>query len=63
MKNLIGILFVLLRFYCGYKIFVWLFERNYYKNNLPITEIEPILVFIIFDIWVMMSIREINKDY
>lgn len=63
MKYIVGLLLFIGRLFCGYKIVFWLFEKIYYKNNLPISEIEPFLVFILFDVWVITMIKNTSEEF
>lgn len=62
MKSLTGLVLLLVKLYCGFKIFQWLYLQSVDRVNHPITEIQHILVFLIFDIWMMSSVNQIKDD-
>ncbi len=61
MKTIIGLLLIGIKIYCAVKIFMWLYYQNFDKLNHPISEIQPILVFMFFDLWMMVSANQLNK--
>lgn len=62
MKSLSGIILIVIKLYCVFKIFQWFYYQHFDKVNHPISEIEHILVFFVFDIWIMMSANQIKED-
>lgn len=60
MKLLVGFLVILIKLYCGFKISQWIYFQFTDKLNHPISEIEPLLVFLILDIWLMTSVNHIQ---
>ena len=62
MKNIISFLLVIVKIYCTYKIFSWLYLQHYDKVNHPITEIQHLLVFMFFDIWLMVTANQIKNE-
>jgi hypothetical protein len=62
MKSLTGIFLVGLKIYASIKIFQWLYFQVFDKVNHPITEIQSILVFLVFDIWLMTSLNQIKEE-
>lgn len=61
MKTIIGLLLIGIKIYCAVKISMWLYYQNFDKLNHPISEIEPILVLMFFDLWMMVSSNQLNK--
>lgn len=63
MKSLTGFVLLLVKLYCAFKVFQWLYLQSFDKVSHPITEIQHILVFLIFDIWMMTSVNQIKDDW
>jgi hypothetical protein len=61
MKTILGLLLIGVKIYCGFKVILWLYHQNFDKTNHPISEIQPILVFLLFDLWMMISANQIEK--
>lgn len=57
MKTFTGLLLILARVFCMFKIVVWLFQQNYSSNH-PISEIEKYLVFLLLDVWITVSSKQ-----
>jgi len=62
MKSLSGIILIVIKLYCVFRILQWFYYQHSDKINHPISEIEYILVFFIFDIWIMLSSNQIKDD-
>lgn len=60
MKTLTEIFLILIKLYCGFKIFQWLYLQSFDKISHPISEIQHILVFVLFDVWMILSVNQIN---
>jgi hypothetical protein len=61
MKFFIGLLVVIFKFYCSFKIFQWIYYQFVDKSNHPINEVQHFIVFIILDIWLMLSVSQLEK--
>lgn len=61
MKSITDLLLILIKLYCGFKIFQWLYLQSIDKTSHPISEIQHILVFVLFDIWMILSVNQINE--
>ena len=62
MKTLTGIFLIAIKLYCSFKIIQWLYLQSIDKVNHPITEIQHILVFIIFDIWLVTTMNQVKNE-
>jgi hypothetical protein len=62
MKFIVGLLVVIFKFYCAFKICQWLYLQVFDKTTHPISEIQHILVFIVLDIWLMMSVGKLEES-
>jgi hypothetical protein len=62
MKSLSGIILIAIKLYCVFKILQWFYFQHIDKVNHPLSEIEYILVFFVFDIWIMLSANQIKDD-
>jgi len=47
----IGTLILITRVYCGFKIIWWLALQNWSTEH-PISEIQPVLVYVLLDTWI-----------
>jgi len=61
MKTLTGILLLSVRVFCMVKILIWLFQQNYSTNH-PISEIQQYLVYLLLDIWIVISAKQFNEE-
>jgi len=43
------------------KILIWLFQQNYSTNH-PISEIQQYLVYLLLDIWIVISAKQFNEE-
>jgi hypothetical protein len=43
------------------KILIWLFQQNYSANH-PISEIQQYLVYLLLDIWIVISAKQFNEE-
>lgn len=63
MKGVTTILLILVKLYCAIKVGIWLFEYSLDKVNHPISEIQHILVFMVFDLWLIFSANYLDKQF
>jgi hypothetical protein len=61
MKTLTSILLMFVRVFCMVKILIWLFQQNYSANH-PISEIQQYLVYLLLDIWIVISAKQFNEE-
>lgn len=61
MKFFIGLLVIITKIYCAFKVVQWLYLKFFDTGVHPISEIEHFLVFIVLDIWLMMSASNIEE--
>jgi hypothetical protein len=62
MKIVIGIFLLITRLYCGVKILIWLTQQSFSTNH-PISEIQTFLVFILLDLWISSTNREMFENW
>lgn len=62
MKSLTGLLLIAAKLYCVFKIFQWFYFQYFDHVSHPISEIQHILVFFIFDLWLMASANQIKDE-
>jgi hypothetical protein len=62
MKIAIGIFLLITRLYCGVKILIWLAQQNFSTNH-PISEIQTFLVFLLLDLWISSTNREMFENW
>jgi len=62
MKSLSGLFLFILKFYCLFKIIQWLFLQNFDNKPHPLSEIQHILVFLVLDIWFILSVKQIKEE-
>lgn len=62
MKSLTGILLIIAKLYCAFRIIQWLVFQSIDKVNHPISEIDNVLVFVVFDIWLVTSMNHFKNE-
>ena len=62
MKSLTSFILLIVKVYCAFKILQWIYLYTIDKTNHPIFEIQHILVFIIFDIWLITSANQLKDE-
>jgi len=61
MKFIVGLVVIISKIYCAFKVGQWLYLKFFDTNVHPISEIEHFLVFIILDLWLMMSATNLEE--
>lgn len=62
MKSLSSLLLIAAKLYCVFKIFQWFYFQYFDNVSHPISEIQHILVFFLFDLWLMSSANQIKDE-
>ncbi len=60
MKILLALFLILIRIIVGFKILVWLVQEYRYPEFHSISDIEFYIVFLLFDIWILVSTPTID---